>query len=83
MQIFIQIVVDPHADIRGFSIKGRKMRLKIPYPVDTEMEGIDGKKMFGKFWVIEHDEFIRVIPEFRLTKKQDWVIPVEFAEPIL
>ena len=78
MELFIQITQDPHANRRGFTILGRKMRISGAPTIDT-MKGIDGKDMVGKFWVVEHADFIRAVPEWSNYSNQRWLIPVEFA----
>jgi hypothetical protein len=80
--VWIKIIVDPHAPMRGFSILGREMRVVGYSPVDDVMEDFDGNQMPGKFWVVRAEEIYRVIPELKRYPRntKDWFLPFEFCE---
>jgi hypothetical protein len=82
MVVWIKIDRDPHAKFRGFSILGRELRVTGYEPVTGEMEDMTGKKMHGRFWVVEASEIYRTMPEMKRfpIRHEAWFIPFEFCE---
>lgn len=81
LDTWIQIIVDPHATIRGFSIKGLEFKSEVRMPVQGEMKDFTGKTMQGEFWVVEEDEVFRVCPRLRRLGAfgKPWFFPREFC----
>lgn len=79
---WVRIMVDPHAQFRGFSIERRELRVMGYDPIQDEMEDLSGNRQPGKFWVVAAIEVYRVIPELRRFKirNEPWFFPVEFCE---
>jgi hypothetical protein len=83
--IWIRLKVDPHANLRGFSILDRELRVEGYEPVNDTMQDLRGETMQGKFWVVKEDEVYRVIPELLRFQKygKAWLFPVEFCDPFV
>jgi hypothetical protein len=85
MVVWIQVFKDPHANFRGFSIRGRELRVQGYEPIFGEMEDLTGKRMQGKFWVVEAKEVYRAIPEMRRfpIRMEAWFFPFEFCDSLV
>ncbi len=59
----IIITEDPGAEERGFSILNREFRLKYPHAVSGEAEYSDGQKVQADYYVVDLQEYVRVVPE--------------------
>jgi len=80
---WVRVLVDPNADVRGFSLEGLEFKAKGP-PVEDEMYGTlpgDTYTQSGKFWVVSEVELMRVCPKMQsYAKGEDWFFPVEFCD---
>lgn len=83
---WIQILVDPNAEQRGFSLEGLEFKAQ-PDPVEDEMYGTlpgDRNVQPGKFWVVAEVELMRVCPQMQqFSQGADWFFPVEFCNSLL
>ncbi len=80
---WIQIIADPHAKMRGFSILNLEFKADVVEPVQGEMKDFTGKTMQGMFWVVSEDEVFRVCPQlrkFRTGDSKPWFFPQEFCK---
>lgn len=59
----IIIITELHAEMRGYSMRGREFVLKEPKPRKDEAVTLDGATMPGDYWVVSKEEFMRVVPE--------------------
>jgi hypothetical protein len=77
----IIIAVSIHDDIRGYSLTGREFFLKEPHPRKTVASTLDGVTLEEKFWVIDLNEYLRVVPEAQKERftSDEILIPVYVA----
>ena len=83
--LWVQIIVDPHTQLRGFSLVGREFMVEGKRPVEATMYGIlDKQQMDGKYYPIAEREFMRVCPELKNhSVGRAWLLPVEFCKPFM
>jgi len=62
----IIIIVEVHAELRGYPLLGREFLLKKKTPVRETALMLDGQKVESEFWVVSKDEYMRVVPEARV-----------------
>jgi hypothetical protein len=84
----ILILKDPHAEVRGFNLKGIKVPLRDWCPVNWEEDvaTFDGKRLhrgpYQKFWRLSCADLIRSRPMLeRFLKRIDHLlVPTEFCD---
>ena len=59
----IIIVSEVHALERGYPLIGREFVLKEPIPREDIAITLDNAKIQDKYWVVDINEYIRVVPE--------------------
>ena len=77
----IIIVDDSNFHVRGYSILGREFRLKEFEPRLDECKHLDGLVFKDKYFVVDRQEYLRVVPEAMKSElSADVYIPVYVAK---
>ena len=79
----IIITQEIQTELRGYTLVGREFELKSHVPVKDYAIAITGEKLFGDYWVITKEEYMRVVPEARNKDfdSKDVYIPTFVAKP--
>jgi hypothetical protein len=59
----IIIIAEVHDHIRGYPLLGREFILKEHEPRFDEAEHLDGMKIKDLYYVVDRQEYLRVVPE--------------------
>lgn len=79
----IIITEDPGGNTRGYSLLGREFRLKYPHAVTSEAVYADGTKVHADYYIIDLQEYVRVVPEARNSNDnftKEISIPTMYAQ---
>lgn len=88
MKFRILVLKDPHAEARGFSLKGIKVPLRnwCAVSYNDDIATFDGKKMtyglYNEFWSLSCDDLILSNPALakHLKRSDTLLIPAEFCD---
>jgi len=85
----VLILKDPHAQARGFSLKGLKVPLRTWCPIlysEDEFSTFNGKKLnkgiYNRFWKLACSDLIKAKPELeKFLGKHEFIhVPLEFCD---
>lgn len=88
MKFRILVLKDPHAEARGFSLKGIKVPLRDWCPVhwNEDVATFEGKKLmngrYDRFWRLRVEDLVLARPALErfLRKADHLLVPVEFCD---